>query len=112
MQITVAPTLLRTLRGFGATILVAAILSGCHVYKINVQQGNYLDETAIEQVEPGMTRRQVKFLLGTPLVEDTFKTDRWDYIYYFRSGKTGKSITRRLVVHFDGDNVRELERVN
>ncbi|MCZ0955245.1 MAG: outer membrane protein assembly factor BamE, partial [Rhodospirillaceae bacterium] len=63
-----------------AVLLLAA--GGC-VYRIDIQQGNLLEEDAIEQVELGMTRSQVQFLLGTPMIADSFHQDRWDYTYYF-----------------------------
>ena len=73
--------------------LAIASLSACGfvgfpgVYKINVEQGNIVTPEMVAQLKPGMTRRQVKFILGTPLVEDTFDIDRWDYIYSKRNGK-------------------------
>ena len=66
----------RILLGFA----LGALASGC-VYRINIQQGNYLDQAAVEQVKAGMTRSQVRYLLGTPMVADSFNKERWDYIY-------------------------------
>lgn len=56
------------------------------VYRIAVQQGNYIEEEMVDQLETGMTKRQVKFILGTPMVEDTFNQDRWDYYYSVKRG--------------------------
>lgn len=89
-------------------ITLAAGLAGC-VYRIDVQQGNLLEQSAIEQVEVGMTRSQVQFLLGTPMVSDAFHRDRWDYPYYFRQGRSRNVAQRWLVVRFDGDRVASLE---
>ena len=72
------------------------------VYKINVEQGNIVTPEMAAQLKPGMTRRQVKFILGTPLVEDTFNKDRWDYLYSKRNGKKVLSQSR-LTVEFDSD---------
>ncbi|MBA3563910.1 MAG: outer membrane protein assembly factor BamE [Gammaproteobacteria bacterium] len=83
-------------------------LSAC-VYRIDVQQGNYLEPETIEQVEPGMTRSQVRFLLGTPMVADPFHADRWDYVYYFKPGKRRKPESRRFTVFFEGDSVARVE---
>ena len=64
-------------------VLAALALAAC-VYRIDIQQGNLLDDDDIDQVDVGMTRSQVQFLLGTPMVADSFHRDRWDYAYYFR----------------------------
>ncbi|MCH8959128.1 MAG: outer membrane protein assembly factor BamE [Proteobacteria bacterium] len=95
----------------GAAMLVAAALTGGCVYRINIQQGNLLDADLIEQVEVGMTRLQVRFLLGTPLVSNPFDKDRWDYYYYFKAGKTREKTTQHFVVFFDGDEVSRLDRI-
>ena len=65
----------------------ALALTAC-VYRIDIQQGNLLDHVDIDQIEVGMTRSQVQFLLGTPMVADSFHRDRWDYAYYFRRGRS------------------------
>lgn len=97
------------LPGAGAVLALAVLLAGC-VYRIDVQQGNLLDEEVVEQVEVGMTRSQVQFLLGTPMVEDTFHDQRWDYPYYFVRGREDEVRSRWLVVYFDGDRVARVER--
>ena len=58
------------------------------VYRIDVEQGNIIDQEMADQLEPGMSKRQVRFILGTPLVEDPFNPDRWDYKYTKRNGLT------------------------
>ena len=85
------------------------LLSGC-VHRIDIQQGNLLDEDAVEQIEPGMTRSQVRFLLGTPVVQSTFADNRWDYVYYLRKGRSRDVEQRWHAVHFDGDEVVRVER--
>jgi outer membrane protein assembly factor BamE len=92
-----------------ALLLLAAGLSGC-VFRVDVQQGNLLDQADIEAVQPGMTRSQVRFLLGTPVIEDPFHQDRWDYMYYLRAGRARKAIQRWLIVEFDGDAVRAIRK--
>jgi outer membrane protein assembly factor BamE len=89
--------------------LAALALSGC-VYRVDVQQGNLLDEEDIDGIQPGMTRSQVRFLLGTPIVEDSFQRDRWDYVYYLRRGNSSREEKRWLIVWFDGDKVKEMQR--
>lgn len=84
------------------------MLSGC-VYRVDVQQGNLLDESDIAAVQPGMTRSQVRFLLGTPVVDAAFQEGRWDYVYYLRKGRSRDVDRRWLIVWFDGDTVREVQ---
>ena len=92
--------------------LLAAVLLSCMqacVYEVDVQQGNKLEPQDIESIKVGMTRNQVRFLLGTPVVEDLFRDDRWDYVYYYRAGRSNKPERRWLIVWFDGNLVREIE---
>lgn len=77
-------------------------------YKMDIQQGNVVTQDMISKVKLGMTRSQVRFALGTPLVVDPFHTDRWDYVYYFQ--KAGTSIEhRRIVVIFQDDKLVRIE---
>jgi outer membrane protein assembly factor BamE len=91
------------------TVLAAVALTAC-VYRIDIQQGNLLDDEDITQVDLGMTRSQVQFLLGTPMVADTFHRDRWDYAYYYRQGRSPDVEQRWLVVYFENDRVARIER--
>ena len=86
------------------------ILCSACVYRVDVQQGNLLEDTDIDAIKVGMTRSQVRFLLGTPVVEDFFHGDRWDYIYYFRKGRSRKAERSWLIVYFDDDRVSEILR--
>ena len=90
-------------------VLTALALTAC-VYRIDIQQGNLLDDEDIVQIEVGMTRSQVQFLLGTPMVADSFHRDRWDYAYYFRRGRSPDLIQRWVVVHFENDRVTSIDR--
>ena len=95
------------------TILLAAgalLASGC-VYKMNIQQGNYLVADSVSQLKEGMTRSQVRFLLGTPMVPDAFDDDRWDYYYFFSSQKFKQPLKRRLTVYFADDKVQRFENL-
>lgn len=90
--------------------LAVALLSACGfvgfpgVYRINVEQGNIVTPEMAAQLKPGMTRRQVKFILGTPLIQDTFDQNRWDYLYSKRNG--AKVLSEALLtVQFDGDQL-------
>ena len=68
-------------------------------YRPDVQQGNIVTKDMVEQLRPGMTRDQVRFLLGTPMLTDLFHQDRWDYTYYLRR-KSGETQIRKLSVLF------------
>jgi outer membrane protein assembly factor BamE len=94
---------------FLSCIAVLALLSGCGlVYKIDVQQGNYVPEDIAEKVQVGMTKPQVRALLGTPLLTDIFHANRWDY--YFSSVKGRKAEDRtRFSVFFENDKVVRVE---
>lgn len=69
-------------------------------YRIDVRQGNYVTQEMVARLKPGMSKDQVRFALGTPLVSDIFHTDRWDYVYRFQPGR-GELQSRRLVVYFE-----------
>ncbi len=84
--------------------LLCLLASGC-VYRINIQQGNFLNQSAVDTIKAGMTRSQVRYLLGTPMVADSFDKERWDYIYYLKNGRTRHVDSRRVTVYFDGDKV-------
>jgi outer membrane protein assembly factor BamE len=86
----------------------ALLASGC-VYKMNIQQGNYLVPDSVSQLKEGMTRSQVRFLLGTPMVPDAFDESRWDYYYFFSSQKFKAPLKRRLTVYFTDDKVARYE---
>jgi len=76
-----------------------------------VQQGNYLDPRQVSQLQDGMTRSQVRFLLGTPMLPDAFDNDHWDYIYYLKLGRGGATEQRRLTVFFEDDRVARIENI-
>jgi outer membrane protein assembly factor BamE len=88
---------------------LTALCSGC-VYRINIQQGNFLNQGAVDTVKAGMTRSQVRYLLGTPMVADSFNKERWDYIYYLKHGRSRHVDSRRVTVYFDGDKVARLDK--
>jgi outer membrane protein assembly factor BamE len=92
-------------------LLVAAALAlaGC-VYKIDVQQGNVVIQEQLDKVKPGMTKPQVRQLLGTPLLADPFHASRWDYWFY--NEKRGVEVEKnRITILFDGDVVKSVEGV-
>jgi len=85
---------------------LALLLGGClSVYKVEVQQGNVVSRDMVTKLKPGMTRSQVRFVLGTPLVTDAFHPNRWDYYYYLRGSKEKTGETRRLTLIFKNDTL-------
>ncbi|GAB5452778.1 MAG: hypothetical protein Hals2KO_31060 [Halioglobus sp.] len=78
------------------------------VYKIDVEQGNIVTQELADQLKPGMSRRQVRFILGTPLIEDPFNQNRWDYPYVKRNGQDVLS-EAHLSVIFEGDSLAEVK---
>jgi outer membrane protein assembly factor BamE len=75
------------------TIMTIALsLSACSswVYRIDIPQGNYLEQKTIDKIQVGMTKEQVKFILGSPVIVDIFDKDTWNYVYRFKSGRNEK----------------------
>jgi outer membrane protein assembly factor BamE len=101
--------LLRFRRLAVAALLLVA-LAAC-VHRIDIQQGNFLDTEDIDRISVGMTRVQVRALLGTPMVADPFQNARWDYVYYLKKGRLSKPEQRHFIVFFDGsDKVAKIDR--
>ncbi len=93
---------------FLISILLTIFLGGCSAYKVDIQQGNYLDEELIGKLETGMNRRQVRFLLGTPTISDPFHPDRWDYL--FEKWVGGElQVRRHVTLHFNGDTLARVD---
>jgi len=101
----------RTLALLMSLAATSAVTTGC-VYRMNIQQGNFLEARTVNQLQPGMTRSQVRYLLGTPMVPDAFDKERWDYLYYFKKGRLRKPEERHLIVYFKEDKVDKFERNN
>ena len=90
-------------------IIALAVSSGC-VYRASIAQGNLIKEEDLAQLEVGMTRNQVRFLLGTPMVNDPFHADRWDYVYFLKIGRNEATFKRWVSVFFADDVVSEIRR--
>jgi outer membrane protein assembly factor BamE len=89
---------------------IAFALGACSVYRPEVRQGNYIEPLKFAQVKPGMTREQVRFLLGPPMIADGFHRSQWDYYFTLeaQSIKQGQ-VKRHFIVRFDGDVVASIE---
>ncbi|WP_114325335.1 outer membrane protein assembly factor BamE [Candidatus Colwellia aromaticivorans] len=89
-------------------ISIALSLSACSswVYRIDIPQGNYLEQKSIDKIQIGMTKEQVKFILGSPVLIDTFDNDTWNYIYRFKSGKSDKlDVQKSFTIKFKDDEL-------
>ena len=100
------------------TALGAAISAGCSYiptlpgttpYKMEIQQGNFVTQDMISRLKLGMTRDQVKFVLGTPLVADLFHADRWDYVYARQPPGGGPVEQRRFALFFEDSKLKRIE---
>jgi len=89
--------------------LTFAVASGC-VYRANIAQGNLIKQEDLDQAEVGMTRVQIRFLLGTPMIDDPFHKDRWDYIYFLKIGRKDAAAKRWVSVFFTEDRVSEIRK--
>jgi outer membrane protein assembly factor BamE len=99
----------RAARLLPVLVLAGLTQMGC-VYRMPIQQGNFLEPQVVDRLEVGMTRAQVRYLLGTPMVPDTFDADRWDYLYYLKRGRIHAPVQTRLTVYFAGDKVARFEK--
>ena len=98
------------MRIFAVSICVTLFLlsaGGC-VYQANLSQGNVIKQDDLDQVEVGMTRGQVRFLLGTPMIDDPFHEERWDYIYFMKIGRDDAIFKRWISIYFVDDKVSEI----
>lgn len=100
------------LRALAATSIL--LLAGCSVtekltpYKIDIQQGNVVTQEMVAKLKPGMTKAQVRFILGTPLITDAYHANRWDYVYrYLKAGKLTEE--RKLALFFDQELLQRVE---
>ena len=101
---------------FTTFTLLASFVSACSgnigfpgVYQINIEQGNVVTNEMLDKLEPGLSRRQVLFIMGTPLINDPFNDNRWDYRYSLRNGdQTLDDIS--VTLWFDGENLLKIER--
>lgn len=94
-------------------LFASLLLAGCSStplssHKIDIQQGNFVNQEMIAKLQPGMTKPQVRFVLGTPLVADPFHADRWDYVYRFQKG--GELVEQRhITAIFEDDKLKKVE---
>lgn len=101
------------MRHYLIPVLLLSLIAGCSSVKvgphrIDVQQGNALDQENVSRLKPGLNRSQVRFLLGTPLVVDPFRNDRWDYVYvFYKAGRLSEQ--KRITLFFESDTLARIE---
>lgn len=88
-------------------VITLGVLGGCALYKVDVAQGNLITAEMKQNLKLGMTQRQVRFLLGSPMVQDAFHPERWDYVYLLRKGN-GDTTEDRLRLTFSGDLLTQI----
>ena len=88
-------------------IVLTPVLSACAPYKMDIRQGNLVTQDMREKLKPGMTKQQVRFVLGTPMVNDAFHGNRWDFAYRLEHG--GKMTeSQSMTLYFEGDNLARI----
>ncbi|MCL1139721.1 outer membrane protein assembly factor BamE [Shewanella pneumatophori] len=106
-----------TIKKKSLTLLGAAALSlsitGCGVfdyliYKPDIPQGNYMEKQQVEKLRIDMTKEQVEYVLGRPVLRDSFSDDTWYYVYHYKSGRDASIIHKELILNFDGDKLTEV----
>ena len=91
------------------TLTLALLVSSCSIYKMEVQQGNALNNETVSQLQRGMSKAEVASLLGNPLLQDNFRSNRWDYIYFKRNGrKLGNK--QNLTLYFENDQLTQVKK--
>ena len=84
-------------------------IPGIEAHRMEIQQGNYVTHDMIAKLQPGMTRDQVRFVLGTPLVADAFHANRWDYMFRRQRANSKEIEQRRIVIFFDDGRLSRIE---
>lgn len=85
--------------------------SGCTVHRLDIQQGNIIKDEMVDQLKIGINKRQVRFIMGSPLLKDPFHANRWDYVYTNQPGNKREIIEyQHLSVYFEGDKLVKIDR--
>ncbi|MDH5300343.1 MAG: outer membrane protein assembly factor BamE [Gammaproteobacteria bacterium] len=92
-------------------VIVSAFLPACTIHTIDIQQGNVIEADAVAQLQTGMTQDRVRFIMGTPLLQDPFHANRWDYIYTKQDGAAPYSREHsRVTVFFEDGKVTKIDK--
>lgn len=98
-----------------ASVAVLSLsLSGCSVfdwlvYKPDIPQGNYMETQQVEKLRVEMTKEQVEYILGKPVLRDSFSDDTWYYVYHYKSGRDASIIHKELILHFDQTKLSHID---
>lgn len=97
-----------------SAVALSLSLSGCGVfdyliYKPDVPQGNYMESQQVDKLRIDMSKEQAEFILGRPVLRDSFKDDTWYYVYHFKSGRDASIIHKELIIHFEDDKIAKVE---
>ncbi|MDX1593085.1 MAG: outer membrane protein assembly factor BamE [Gammaproteobacteria bacterium] len=104
-----------TMRHLPIVVFLALLLTACSlerlpgVYRIDVQQGNVVTPAMVKELRPGMSRDQVRFIMGTPMVDNTFQPSRWDYYFSMKPGGGGDRLDYHLALHFEDDRLARID---
>ena len=91
-------------------LMVSITACSSWVYRIDIPQGNYLEQKDVDKLQIAMTKEQVNYVLGSPVVIDSFNSDTWHCVYRFKSGKSGRlSVSKQLTIQFDNDKLVSAE---
>lgn len=93
--------------GILITALLTVLLSGC-IYTPDIHQGNIVSQEMVDQLRPGMNKRQIAFIMGTPLLQDPFHDNRWDYIYTNQPGGMDR-MQKRISIFFKNEELSGLQ---
>lgn len=91
-------------------IALTFVLTGCTIYKADVQQGNSLSNEAVSQLQRGMSKAEVASLLGNPLLQDNFRSNRWDYVYFDGTGGGQQNNKQNLTLLFSNDQLTQIKK--
>jgi outer membrane protein assembly factor BamE len=89
--------------------LLSAACSLLTPYRMEIQQGNYVSQEMVAQLKPGLTRDQVRFVMGTPLVSDIFHDERWDYVFVRQRANSTEVERRRIAVFFEDGKLKRVD---
>ncbi|QIR13879.1 outer membrane protein assembly factor BamE [Shewanella aestuarii] len=97
-----------------SAVALSLSLSGCGVfdylvYKPDVPQGNYMEKQQVDKLRIDMTKEQAEYILGRPVLRDSFSDDTWYYVYHFKSGRDASIIHKELIIHFNEDKISRVE---
>jgi len=87
--------------------IISLTLSAC-VFQPSVQQGNFIEQDKVEQIEIGMTKNQIRFLMGTPMIDDPFNENRWDYVYFLKIGRNQAASKAWVSIIFEENKVNQI----